>query len=40
MKFNEIITIEYRKQMRISLSKGDKNQAKLFERRLKTLLKK
>lgn len=39
MKFNKIIAIEYKKQIRISLSKGNKSQAKFFEKRLKALLK-
>ena len=40
MNFNKIIIKEYQKQIKISLSKGDKNQAKHFKKRVDVLLKK
>ena len=37
MNFKETIIKEYKKQMKISLSKGDKTSAKQFEKRIDIL---
>ena len=40
MSFNKLIIKEYKKQIQISLSKGNETHAKQFKKRLDALLKK